>query len=535
MNAHTDTGIVVAPQAEAAVEGARVLADGGNAADALVTAALVQGVTDPHRSGIGGFGCASVHWRARRETLAVSFHGRAGGRCRDDQWTDLLEQPAPDGFGYVLRGKVNDVGYQSITTPGMLSGLAEIHGRHGRMEWADLVERAARVAETGFLVGPGLAEFWIRPGLFGRVSTRDRLAHTEYGTRVALNADGDTYRSGEIFKQADLAATYRRIAREGPDSFYRGALGADIARDWESHGALVTGEDLRAYRADVEAPLEGSFRGHRVVTSPLPAGGTALLQTLALAEETPARAHPHNSTEAIETLARIFDAVWKDRLANHGDPRFRSRRSEELLSSDYLAGLLRPSGGGAGGPAESPDTTQLSIVDRERNCISFSHSLGYGSGVFTPPLGFMYNNCMSGFDPRPGRPNSIAPGKARSTAIAETIVFRDDEPFLVLGSPGAARITAALVQVIVNVIDHGMSVAEAVLQPRFDAYGGNTLMLDSRFPIAQVDELRRRGWAVNQSPKAFGVIGRVYAVEVTREGSLVGGVDPGEPGAAMRG
>ena len=174
-------------------------------------------------------------------------------------------------------------------------------------------------------------------------------------------------------------------------------------------------------------------------------------------------------------------------------------------------------------------------MDSDRSAISFSHSLGYGSGVFSPGLGFMFNNCMSAFDPRPGRRNSIAPGKARSTAMAQTIVLRDGKPYLTLGSPGAARITAALVQTILGVVDFGMDVAEAVVQPRFDAYGENDLVLETRFPLPILEELRARGWKVNQSAKSFGVVGRVYAAEWDEDRSRwIAGVDPGEPGAAYR-
>jgi gamma-glutamyltranspeptidase/glutathione hydrolase len=560
-------GMVAAPQAEAAHEGARVLSEGGNAADALVTAALVQGVTDPHRSGLGGFGCASLFWvkpasgspagseRARRPEgpksggespllLSVAFHGRAGSLSKSDQWRGIFEYPAPDGFGYVVKGKVNDAGYQAITTPGMLAGLAAIHSRFGRKGWRELVERAVPYAEEGFLVGPGLAEFWIRPGLHGRVSTRERIGLTESGRAICLKPDGSTFKPGDLFIQKDLAKTYRRIAAGGAEEFYRGAIAAEITADWKRGGALTTGDDLRSYRAVEEPPLVGSYRGLPIVTSPLPGGGPSLLQALRLIEEIPpARLSrtgdlPHNSPEALDRIARVLRVVWADRLQNHGDPAFGSASAEELLSSTYLEKLraaAAASPAAAPRSAETGGTTHLSIVDGEGNAISFSHSLGYGSGVFTPSLGFMYNNCMSGFDPVPGSVNSIAPGKARSTAVAETIVLKHGSPFLVLGSPGGARITAALVQVIVSVVDFGMSAAEAAVAPRFDGYGERTLFLESRFPLPVVAELRRRGWEVTQSPKPFGMVGRVYAVEVGADGRLHGAVDPGEPGAAVSG
>lgn len=528
--------MVAAPQSEAAHEGAAVLRAGGTAADALVAAALVQGVVDPHRCGLGGFGCATVYDAAAGALFSVDFHGRAGSRCRPDQWEALFEGAAPDGFGYVLRGKVNDVGYASLTVPGMVAGLGEIHRRLGRLPWSELVLRAVPYAEEGFLVPQDIAEFWIRPGLYGRVSTRERLGHTETGRRICLKEDGETYRAGEVFRQPVLAETYRWLAREGPESFYRGAIARRIAEDWEQNGALVTAEDLAGYRARVGPPLRGSYRGFEVWTSGLPGGGVALLQALRLLERLDLASLVHNAPDYADAVAPVLSAVWTDRLAHHGDPDFGGPGAEELLSDAYIQGLA---GAPAPGGAESEDTTQLSIVDADGNCISFSHSLGYGSGVFTAGLGFMYNNCMSAFDPRPGRRNSIEPGKRRTTAVAETILVADGRPVLVLGSPGAARITAAIVQTIVNVVDFGMTAAEAVVCSRFDAYGGRNLVLDSRFPGPYVRELRRRGWNVLQSPKPFGVVGRVYAIQISGGPGgpmrLVGGVDPGEPGAAVRG
>ena len=524
-------GLVAAPQAEAAWEGARVLEDGGNAADALVTAALVQGIVDPHRSGLGGFGCATLHFPSRDAALSIDFHARAGSLCRSDQWESIFESAAPDGFGYVVTGKRNDVGHESIAVPGMVAGLGEIHERFGSLPWRDLVLRAVVHAEQGFLVTPDLAEFWIRPGLHGRVSTRDRLSRTETGRAICLKADGSTYRAGENFVQPLLGKTYRRLADEGPKGFYRGSIAADIARDWEENGALVTRKDLETYRPSVRPPLRGAYRRLEVLTTPLPGGGVALLQALSLLAEGDLRSLGHNSPDYIDRVAPVLQAVWHDRLTNQGDPSFGGLGEKELLASEYLAKLAAGPRVEAG--ADSESTTQLTIADGQGNSVAFSHSLGYGSGVFSPNLGFMYNNCMSAFDPRPGRRNSIEPGKARSTAVAETVLLGSGGVFAVLGSPGAARITAGLVQAIVNMVDFGMTAGEAVVHPRFDAYGDRKLVLESRFPQPLVREMRRRGWDVIQSPKPFGVVGRVYAIQLDGA-EPIAGVDPGEPGAAYR-
>jgi len=531
-------GLVAAPQAEAAYEGARVLSDGGNAADALVTAAFVQGVVDPHRCGIGGFGCATLFFndpKGEGQGLCVDFHGRAGSLARPDVWAGIFEDETPDGFGYLVKDKVNDVGYQAVTVPGMVAGVAEIHQRFGSLPWAGLIERAIPYAEDGFRVTPELANFWIRPGLFGRVSTRDRLGFTEAGREICFKEDGETYQAGEIFRQPSLANTYRRLAAEGADSYYRGELGKEIAADWEAKGALVTLADLQGYKPSVSEPVQGKFQGFDVLSTPLPGGGVALLQTLALLErQLSSSLPPHNSPEYIAGLSEILKRVWHDRLTNQGDTAFGTPGDESFLSEEYLDALAASDGAQSG--ADCPDTTQLTIVDRDGNSISFSHSLGYNSGVFSPGLGILFNNCMSAFDPRPGSANSIEPGKARSTAVAETIVLEDGKPKLVLGSPGAARITAGIAQVIANVTVYGMNIAEAVVQPRFDAYAKNLLLLESRFPARVVRSLAESGWEIIHSPNPFGVVGRVYAAEIAAWDplELIAGVDPGASGAAFR-
>jgi gamma-glutamyltranspeptidase/glutathione hydrolase len=536
----TGQGLVTTPQAEAAYEGARVLDDGGNAADALVTSVFVQGIVDPHRCGIGGFGCATLVCaeNGKTEPLCIDFHGRAGSLAREDVWLDRFEGDTPDGFGFLVRDKLNDVGYQSITVPGMLAGLAAIHERFGSMPWRDLVERSVPYAESGFRVTPELAEFWIRPGLFGRVSTGERLGFTETGKRISFKADGSTYKAGEKFRQPELARTYRRLAEEGAESFYRGKIAREIGEDWERGGALVTRDDLAAYEPQIRAPLRGSYGGLEVLTTPLPGGGVALLQTLALLDRSAPRIVTSPADiDFIHRMAGVLQTVWRDRLEHQGDPAFGTPPDADFLSGEYLDRLDVSCDEMLQSGADCPDTTQVTIVDSSGNAISFSHSLGYNSGVFHPDLGILFNNCMSAFDPRPGHANSIAPGKARSTAVAETIILEDGKVRLVLGSPGASRITAGLAEVIVNVVDFDMHIAEAVIHPRFDGYGPGTLLLESRFPLPVVDALAARGWKIVQSPKPFGVVGRVYAAEITGRSPLRvdAGVDPGAPGAVFRG
>jgi gamma-glutamyltranspeptidase/glutathione hydrolase len=521
-----DRNLVVAPQSETAEIAAQVLASGGNAFDAAVAGAFTQGVVDPHRSGIGGFGAATLYVAAERESYSVTFFGRAGSKASPDMWAEALEGPAPDGFGYILRGKVNDVGYQAITVPGMVAGLGSIHDRFGTMPWRDLVHEAAGMARRGFLVGPQLAAFWRRPGLYGRVSTRDRLALTEAGRALWLPG-GEPPRAGDVVPQETLAGTYDRIAEAGPWDFYTGELGAAIAADWKANDAIVTRDDLADYEVLWEEPLRGLFLGRQVATTPLPGGGVALLQALTLAERSGLLVMPLNSPPYVHLLGGILSAVQDDRVRFHGDPDFGGDAPQTLLDPVYLDGLLERSTGAA--VEESPDTTELVVVDYLGNAIVLCHSLGYGSGVFTPDLGFMYNNAMSGFDPRPGRPNSIAPGKARGTAIAQTLVFEGEEPWLILGSPGGSRITAALTQVLINVVHFGLDLQDAVCRPRLDAYR-RTIVCDARMPFTLEEALGDR-WEIKRSPNPFGMIGRVYGAALSDD-EVRPGYDPGEPGTA---
>jgi gamma-glutamyltranspeptidase/glutathione hydrolase len=173
------------------------------------------------------------------------------------------------------------------------------------------------------------------------------------------------------------------------------------------------------------------------------------------------------------------------------------------------------------------DTTEITVADAEGNAVVLCHSLGYGSGVFTKGLGFMYNNCMSGFEPEPGNPNSIAPGKARSTAIAQTVVLKDGRPEVILGAPGGSHITAGLAQAIINITHFNLGVQDAVCRPRFDAYR-STLLLESRMPFTLTKSLADH-WEIKRSPNPFGMVGRIYAIGFGTNGTLLPGYDPGEP------
>lgn len=518
--------LVVAPQAEPAQIALNILKNGGNAFDAAIAGALGQGVVDPHRSGIGGFGAAMMISAKDNKAYCVNFFGRVGSKATPDMWQSIHEGPAPDGFGYILSTKENDVGYKSITIPSTVKGFGDIHKRFGKLPWKDLFTEPAALARRGFIVDPGMANFWRRPGLFGRVSTCDRLGHTQAGREIWL-AKGEPFSAGDKPQQHDLANTYLRLAEAGPDDFYQGALAQEIINDFNKNGALITESDIRNYTCDWLEPIKGSFMGHDILSTPLPGGGLALLQSLRMTELFDALSQPLNSTAYVNTLAKIFSAIQHDRMTNQSDPGFSAPDVASLISDEHLKSMYH--GFNPNSSLDPKDTTVIAVADKEGNAIVLCHSLGYGSGVYTNGLGFMYNNAMSGFDPEPNTANSIAPGKARSTAIAQTLILKDGQPKLILGSPGGSHITAGITQAIVNYLNYKLDIQDAVCRPRFDAYKNN-MIFESRMPYTLEDELI--GWNIDRSPRPFGMVGRIYAIAFEEDG-LKPGYDPGEAATAL--
>jgi len=518
--------LVVAPQAEPAQIALNILKRGGNAFDAAIAGALGQGVVDPHRSGLGGFGAAMMISAKDNKAYCVNFFGRVGSKATPAMWQSIHEGPAPDGFGYILSTKENDVGYKSITIPSSVRGFGDIHKRFGRLPWKELFSEPAELARRGFIVDPGMAAFWRRPGLFGRVSTCDRLGFTQEGRDIWL-PNGEPFNAGDKPKQYDLANTYLRLAEAGPDDFYHGDLAQEIIKDFKLNGALVTEDDIHNYQCDWLDPIKGRFMGFDILSTPLPGGGLALLQSLRMAELFDVLSKPLNSAEYVNDLSKIFSAIQQDRMNHQSDPGFSEPDIEKLLSDEYLTSLFN--GFNPNSSLDPKDTTVIAVADQEGNAIVLCHSLGYGSGVYTKGLGFMYNNAMSGFDPEPNTANSIAPGKARSTAIAQTLVLKDGKPRLILGSPGGSHITAGITQAIINHLNYKLEIQDAVCRPRFDAYKDN-IIFESRMPYTLEDELK--GWNINRSPRPFGMVGRIYAIAFTDDG-LKPGYDPGEAATAL--
>jgi gamma-glutamyltranspeptidase/glutathione hydrolase len=453
-------------------------------------------------------------------------------------WAETALRPNPDGWGYFVAGKVNDVGYTSVCAPGTVRALATMLERWGTFSWAEALAPAARIAEQGFGVSSHLAAGWQSRAAYPESCTLlDRIQANEEARRIYLHADGRPYAAGETLRNPDYARTLRHLAEHGPDDLYHGALARRVSEDLAGNGSFVTDDDLAAYQLREPEPVVGTYRGYDVFTAPPPHGGPTLLAILNILEGDDLAVLGHNSPAYIQRVAMAMKAAFADRNPWNGDPEFVDVPLEWMISKERAAEWRTHIDGGheiqvSFAVPGAPDTTHLSVVDGQGTCVALTHSLGSSSGVITPGLGFMYNNSMVNFHPWPGHRNSIAARKSRSTGMTPTIVYKDGHPVLVIGAPGATRIITSVVQVILNVLDFKMSVGDAVHAPRFDCQG-DLIKCQARIPEYVCAEVRKEH-PIRRLPQSHGGLALVHAIAVDEEtGRLSGAADTGAGGMAL--
>lgn len=531
-------GMVVAAQPEAVEAGVEVLRRGGNAVDAAIACAFSQGVVDPQMCGIGGFGAMQLCLPRQGVHTVLEFFCRAPLAATPTMWTEKFIGQSRDGFVFLLSDQGNDLGHGAIGTPGNVAGYCEALSRFGTMPLAEVMAPAIAQAHRGVLVRPYMHYYWtIDHGGDGQVNVEDKLRFSAEGRQVYFRPDGRLKRPGETLRNPGMARTLERIAAGGAEEFYRGALAREMVSDIQAGGGLITLEDLAAYRVREKAPVWGRYRGLRIASNPPPAGGASLIELLQILGHFELGALGHGSTEHLRLLAEAMKWMTIDRDAHMGDPDFVDVPLGRLLSPEHaalLAGRIRAGEVAhverAGEPLDPPDTTVVCVVDAEGNAVSLTHTLGIPSGVITPGLGFMYNGCMSGFDPRPGRAASIAPGKSRGSAMAPTILFEGEAPVMVLAAPGGTYIVPALAQAIMNVVDFGMGMAEAVAAPRIVALS-DIIDLCNRIPHGTEAALRAMGYPTARSYQSH-AFGAPHGL-LLRDGRWEGGADPQRDGMAM--
>jgi gamma-glutamyltranspeptidase/glutathione hydrolase len=428
-------------------------------------------------------------------------------------------------------------GWRSSGVPGTVRGFEIAVTKYGKRTWAENMAPAVELATKGFPVSYPLAE-----GLKGSRS----LASSPESKRI-FQKNGTFFDVGETLTQPELAQTLARISKNGPSEFYEGETARRFAAEMASHGGIITLDDLKNYKAIERTPLSGTYHGYTIITSPpSSSGGTALLEMLGILDGTGYEKGGAGSASSIHYLAESMRRAYADRNEYVGDPAFVAVPIAGLLDPSYLAKLrssidperatpsdqVRP-----GKPAgtEQMETTHYSVVDAEGNAVAVTYTLngGYGNGITVPGLGFLLNNEMDDFTSKPGTPNmfglvqgeanAIQPGKRPLSSMTPTIVVKDGKLFMTAGAPGGSRISTAVLQVILNVIDFGMNVQDAVDAPRVHhQWLPDKLSLERGISPDTVALLKSRGYDVDYAP---GVVLAQVAAIVSDGGWLQGASD----------
>ncbi len=509
-------GMVVAAHPLAAAAGIAMLGRGGNAVDAAVATLLALSVVEPFMSSVFGAGFMLIRLPSG-ETIALDNYAVAPGAARPDMYAPL---PSAGGLYNAVASK-NDIGHLAVAVPGALAGYATAQQRHGRLPWATVLGPAIALATDGYPATPYFAD--------AVMTEAEALSRYADSAKIFLPG-GQPVKPGALIRREEYAQTLRHLAAEGADAFYRGEIARTVVADMERSGGLITMEDLAGYRVLERTPIRGGYRGYEIVAMPpASSGGIALVEMLNLLEDFDLRGAGFGSTEGVHLLAEALKIAFTDRRAYLGDPDAAGNPPTWLTEKRYAV-TRRPeiARNRAGTPApgradalEGNCTTHVSAADAEGYVVSTTQTLNhlFGSRVTVPGTGMLLNNCMRLFDPRPGLPNSVGKGKRMLSSMTPTMVFKDGKPFLAVGAPGGTRIIAAVLQLIVNVIDHGMSLQEAVEAPRIHTGTENEgLLMERGFPAETLAALAGMGHAV----QPVDIVGGGMQAVLFRDGLLEG-------------
>jgi gamma-glutamyltranspeptidase/glutathione hydrolase len=518
-------GMAVAMEAQAADVGVAVLKAGGNAVDAAVAMGFAMAATHPFAGNLGGGGFMLIRFADGRSTF-IDFREQAPAKASRNMYLDAK--------GELTRDSIE--GWRSSGVPGTVRGFEMAVNKYGKRKWAENLAPAIELAK-GFPVSYALSE--------SLKNSRD-LAKDPESKRI-FQKGGAFYDVGETLAQPELVQTLERIAKNGPNEFYEGETAKRFADEMAKHGGIISLTDLKSYKAIERTPLTGKYKNYTIVTSPpSSSGGIALLEMLGILNGTSYEKGGAGSASAIHYEAEAMRLAYADRNEYVGDPAFVKVPIAGLLDPAYLAKLRatidleRPTPSERVKPgkpvgSESMETTHYSVVDSEGNAVAVTYTLngGFGNGITVPGLGFLLNNEMDDFSAKPGTANmfglvqgennAIAPGKRPLSSMTPTIVLKDGKLFMTAGAPGGSRISTAVLQVILNVLDFGMNVQDAIDFPRVHhQWQPDKLSLERAISPDTVALLKSRGYDVDYAP---GVVLAQVAAIVSDGGWLQGGSD----------
>ena len=509
-------GMVATSQPLASTVALRVLEEKGNAVDAAIAAAAVLSVVEPTMTGVGGDMFALLFMQDDAQPVGLNGSGWSGSKASRD---------------YLEKNGIHELGgIHAVTVPGAVAGWFKLHERYGRLEMSRLLAPAIEYAEKGFPVSEIIAGQWR--------NSEARLRLNEAAVKTYLTG-GHAPRYGEVFRNPDLARTLRLLSVEGRDAAYKGEIAKSIVRTSDTLGGLLTPEDFEEFDAAWFEPISTTYRGFEIYELPPNTQGIVALEMLNILEGFDLKAMGHNSVAALHAMVEAKKLAFADRRAFIADPAHAAVPTERLISKKYanerrsLIRTDRAMPNSAGGVAATGDTVYLTVVDQDRNVVSFINSLfeSFGSGVVVDGTGICLHNRGSGFSLEPDHPNAIAPHKRPFHTLIPALVMRNDAPYFSFGVMGGDMQGQGHAQVLANLIDFEMDPQQAGSVPRFRHFDEG-LALEPPIGTEVHEDLARKGHhIIDGSEVVFGGFQGIL-IDPT-SGTLVGGSDPRKDGLAI--
>lgn len=522
-------GMVATQEALASDIGLKILKDGGNAVDAGVAVGFALAVTLPRAGNIGGGGFMMIYDAKQGKTVALDYREKAPSAATRDMYLD------EDGNAVSDLSRYHGL---AVGVPGTVAGLLKALEEHGTMSRGQVMAPAIALAENGIEVTAGLSE--------SLEALSDRMQKWPSTKKIFFKPDGSAYQPGERLKQPELAKSLKLIAAKGADGFYKGETASKLVKAVNEAGGSMSLQDLANYEAIARVPVKGDYRGYEIVSMPPPSsGGIHIVQILNILEGYPLKDYGQNSAQTIHLMAEAMQLAYADRAEYLGDSDFIDVPASGLASQAYadkLRTLINPDKATPAStikannplPYESDQTTHFSIVDKDGNAIANTYTLNfsYGTGLVAEGTGILLNNEMDDFSAKPGVPNgygllggeanAVEANKRPLSSMSPTLIFKDSKPYIVTGSPGGSRIITTVTQIISNVIDHDMNIAEATHAPRIhDQWLPDEIRVEKALNIDTVKKLESMGHTV--SPKS--AMGSTQSIMITPNG-VYGSSDP---------
>jgi gamma-glutamyltranspeptidase/glutathione hydrolase len=512
------TGAVVSAHPLASEAGLQILKMGGNAVDAAIATQLALAVVYPGAGNLGGGGFLVAHL-ANGKSIAIDYREKAPAKAGRDMYLDEKGNANTD---------LSQDGHLAAGVPGTVAGLFASM-KYARLSFRQLIQPAIELADKGFVLTPAEAR--------SLNSIQDQL--NRYNTVIPIFVNARNWKAGDTLIQKDLARTLQRISDKGRDGFYKGETARLVEEEMKRGKGLITMKDMADYRAKERTPVIFDYKGHRVITMPLPSSGGILLpQMLKMVEDKPLGQYGFLSWQAVQLMTEVERRAYADRGKFLGDVDFFKVPVKKLTSTEYAKERMKDYSLDKAGNskdvqsgiiAESEETTHLSVYDQYGNAVAVTTTLngGYGSRTVVGGAGFFLNNEMDDFSVKPGVPNmygaiggdanAIAPGKRMLSSMTPTIVLKNNKPYLVVGTPGGTTIITSVFQTIVNVIDFGMNASDAVNKPKFHhQWLPDEIIVENDFPQTTREHLRKMGYTIKQR----GNIGRTELILIHPDGNI---------------